>query len=98
MTMDRDSSGRCAMRNRLALALVAAVGWSMSCGAAEAPVGESAGGAPVQAPLPPEAEAAHQDLVSDRRGGRWLDEAVFTEISPVTVPEIGIALPPDQAP
>lgn len=46
---------------------------------------------------PPEAEAGHQDL--DRRESPeiWLDEAVFTEISPLTVPEVGIALPPDQA-
>jgi len=48
------------------------------------------------APLPPEAEAAYQDLLEDRRIDVWLDEAVFTEITPVMVPEVGIKLPPDQ--
>lgn len=52
-------------------------------------------------PLPPEAEAAHQDL-QGKSGARHssaensLDEAIFTEISPLTIPETGIALPADQ--
>jgi hypothetical protein len=92
----RDCSGRYAMRSRLVL-LLALLGLACPAAGAEAPGGEDgmfARSAPV--PLPPEAEAAHQDLVQDPHQERWLDEAVFTEISPITVPEIGIALPPDQ--
>jgi hypothetical protein len=53
------------------------------------------------APPPPEAEAAHQDLqgnsgASHANADRSEDEAIFTEISPLTIPEIGIALPADQ--
>ena len=58
---------------------------------AEAPMPQTA---PV--PVPVEAEAAHQDLKGDHRAPTALDEAIFTEISPLTIPEIGIALPPDQ--
>ncbi|MGE0622955.1 MAG: hypothetical protein AB7I04_06845 [Pseudomonadales bacterium] len=47
-------------------------------------------------PLPPEAEAAYQDLNADTREPVALDEAVFTEISPVTVPELGVRMPEDQ--
>ena len=52
-------------------------------------------------PLPPQAEAAHQDLQGKSGGARSkveesLDEAIFTEISPLTIPETGIALPADQ--
>ena len=47
-------------------------------------------------PLPPEAEAAHQDLIGTQTPVSWLDEAIFTEISPLTIPEVGVALPPDQ--
>ncbi len=46
--------------------------------------------------LPPEAEAPYQVLVEARQRVRWLDEAVFTDISPLTVPEKGIRLPEDQ--
>ena len=48
-------------------------------------------------PVPPEAESAYQDLVTDNVQEIWLEEAVFTEISPLTIPEVGIVLPPDQA-
>jgi hypothetical protein len=48
-------------------------------------------------PVPVEAEAAHQDLKAHDDEPKSLDEAIFTEISPLTIPEIGIALPPDQA-
>lgn len=92
----RDCSGRFATRSRLALLLVL-LGLACPAAGTEAPAGEDgmfAESAP--SPLPPEAEAAHQDLVQDLHEERWLDEAVFTEISPITVPEIGIALPPDQ--
>jgi hypothetical protein len=61
--------------------------------AAEAPPSEPL----MPEPVPPEAEAAYQDLVGDRTRPVQLDEAVFTDISPLTVPEIGVALPEDQA-
>jgi hypothetical protein len=51
---------------------------------------------PDPAPLPPQAEAADQDLKRRERERTPLDEAVFTEISPLTIPEVGIRLPPDQ--
>jgi hypothetical protein len=92
------------MCNRAILALLVVMGYSMSATGAEvpagdgAPAGEMTGADGVQTSLPPEAEAAHQDLIPDRRRQHRLDEAVFTEIWPVTVPEIGIALPPDQEP
>ena len=97
-------SGHCVMHadylpgNRLSrafhlLAIVAVLALS-SAGtatfAAEAPL-----------PVPPEAEAAHQDLRGNSGSGpsdseKQLDEAIFTEISALTVPEIGVALPADQ--
>jgi hypothetical protein len=46
--------------------------------------------------LPNAAEAAYQDLREGEGQEIWLEEAVFTEISPIAVPEVGIALPPDQ--
>ncbi len=92
------SSGRCAMhadrtvRMRLPGGLLVFVLLFPTFGAvaAEAPL-----------PPPPEAEAAHQDLKGnsgDRpsEGERSEDEAIFTEISPLTIPEIGVALPADQ--
>ena len=96
-------SGRCAMRtdltwmprrrNRtrlatvlLALCLPTATAWAAEAIPTDMGVG----------PLPPEAEAAHQDLIGSKTSDNWLDEAIFTEISPLTIPEIGIALPPDQ--
>ena len=99
------SSGHYAMRadrpNRLpraiCLTFVLAAGqlW-----AAEAPLLELTGSDNLLPP-PPEAEAAHQDLrgrdeASHSVAGKTLDEAIFTEISPLTIPEIGIALPVDQ--
>ena len=56
--------------------------------AAEAPV--------TPPPVPTDAEAAHQDLLRDDSREKSLDEAIFTEISPLTIPEIGIRLPEDQ--
>lgn len=55
-----------------------------------------AAGAEAPLPLPPEAEAAYQDLNAEILEPVALDEAVFTEISPVTVPELGVRLPEDQ--
>ncbi len=63
----------------------------MSATGAEAPGADSS-----PPPLPPEAEAAHQDLTGRDRAPQALDEAIFTEISPLTIPEIGITLPADQ--
>ena len=107
MMMVRSCSGRCTMRTEglnLALRCCLALGLSLALGtlpqdyaaAAEAPL---SGPMVVDAdplPLPPVAEAAHQDLKGEKRQTPWLEEAIFTEISPVTVPEIGIALPSDQ--
>ena len=42
-----------------------------------------------------EAEAAYQ-IVDGSSPERWLDEAVFTEISPLIIPDVGVALPEDQ--
>lgn len=105
------SSGRCVMRadcpavsralQGLALGLTLSL-VSLTGMAAEAPLAD-AGGSQSVLPLPPEAEAAHQDLLGKGSGarttsGKSLDEAVFTEISPLTNPEIGLALPADQEP
>ncbi len=93
MMMARESSGRSAMAGRRLLALLgllAAAGGH----AAEAP---EAPEAPVPPPLvSPEAEAPHQVVVESEQRVRWLDPAVFTDISPLTQPDIGIRLPPDQ--
>lgn len=97
MTPDHVCSGRCAMsadqRLRLLLGLVLLglllFGRGQGATAAEAPV-------PPPDPVPVEAEAPHQDLKAHERKDLWLDEAVFTEISPLTIPEQGVRLPEDQ--
>ena len=101
------SSGHCAMHadrpNHLLRALSLALLMMLTAGqlwAAEAPLPDLLAAESVL-PLPPEAEAAHQDLrgregASHSVAGKTLDEAIFTEISPLTIPEIGIALPADQ--
>ncbi len=61
------------------------------------PLTATAQEAPPPEPLPPQAEAAYQDLKAETREPVVLDEAVFTEISPLTEPELGIRLPDDQA-
>jgi len=77
------------------LAVLALSGSTLVHGAEALPLGfDDTNSAP--RPVPVEAEAAHQDLVSPEKQEIWLDEAVFTDISPLTVPEIGIALPADQ--
>ena len=85
-------------RQRLAgvfLAVLALSGSTAVHSAEALPLGfDGVNSAPL--PVPVEAEAAHQDLVSPEKQEIWLDEAVFTDISPLTVPEIGIALPADQ--
>jgi hypothetical protein len=60
---------------------------------AEAPL---AGSEMSPLPVPVEAEAANQDLIAVSTAPKLLDEAIFTEISPLTIPEIGITLPADQ--
>ena len=42
------------------------------------------------------AEATYLDLKADKARNRQMDEAIFTEISPLTVPETAIRLPDDQ--
>jgi len=95
-----NSYGRCAMRvdpgpyrhvlrallSVVLLSLPGACAWS-----AEAP---GAGSEPP--PVSVAAEASYQDLRDDSDAGKSLDEAIFTEISTLTIPEIGIALPEDQ--
>lgn len=60
--------------------------------AAEAPSTDA--GFPLD-PAAQEAEAAYQ-IVDVSTSERWLDEAVFTEISPLIIPDVGVALPEDQ--
>lgn len=79
-------------------ALVGVLAWlfSLTAHAAEAsPVAASLGS---EGPMPvaTEAEVPYQDSKDTHRFNTWLDEAIFTEISPVTAPEVGIALPDDQ--
>lgn len=94
------SSGHCVMRAERALrnaglrSLTAGLLLLLTGSAAfagEAPMPDAAPG-----PVPAEAEAAHQDMKGHDGAPPALDEAIFTEISPLTIPEIGIALPPDQ--
>ena len=94
------SSGHCAMlteptrgeirRRALMAGLLLLLTGSAALGG-EAPMPDAA---PV--PVPQEAEAAHQDMKGQDGAAPALDEAIFTEISPLTIPEIGIALPADQ--
>ena len=51
---------------------------------------------PPAEPIGPELEAPHQVAVEAKQRVRWLDPAVFTEISPLTLPDIGVRLPADQ--
>lgn len=100
----RNSSGRCAMRAEGPVAhghglslwqlLLNGVLLCLAAGSLRA-----AEAVPVPDPPlgpPPAVEAAQQDLNRARPVDTGLDEAVFTEISPLTIPEIGIALPLDQ--
>ncbi len=86
----RQRKQRIGFRSRFSAALfVLFLAWiSASAVAAEA--------AAPPPPVPPEAEAAHQDLLRGEDPEKSLDEAIFTEISPLTIPEIGIRLPEDQ--
>ena len=94
MTMDCDFSGRCVMRASIRLFLIGLGATCMLGQAAEAPPFESMGELSTES-VPIAAEASYQiALPSDK--GRMLDEALFTEISPVSVPEMGLRLPKDQ--
>lgn len=96
------SSGRCVLRTDLvhkACTLPVSVRTGvlllvLCLPAATASAAQAVGSDPPSPP--PEAEAADQDLTRRKSADRWLDEAIFTEISPLTIPEIGIVLPPDQ--
>ncbi len=95
--MPADQRPRSAFAQRLLLVLLLSCLSALGV-AAEAPFPEMGSNLP---PLPPEAEAAHQDLRNDPGSshtatGKALDEAIFTEISPLTIPEVGVALPADQ--
>ena len=79
--------GRCVMNTRYWL--VALVALISNVGA------RSASGDPAaEAPVSPQAEAAYQ---LEHRQQNWhLDPMVFTDLSPVSVPEVAIKLPADQ--
>lgn len=92
MHADRTSSARPSGRRLLS---VLATAFALSV------AGSPAVAAEAPPPVPPAAEAAHQDLRGNSGSERaesekHLDEAIFTEISALTVPEIGVALPADQ--
>lgn len=91
--MVRSSSGRSAtVASRAALALLLASGLVH---AAEAPDAPSSSDLPA-ALVSPEIEAPYQVARERPRQIRTLDPAIFTDISPLTVPDVGIRLPPDQ--
>ena len=90
---DRSFSGRCVIPAKALLVWLLTAG-CMAAWAQEAPMPAVE---PLPEPLPAEAEAPYQDLKSDRGRSLTLDEAIFTDISPLTAPEIGIALPEDQS-
>jgi hypothetical protein len=92
MMMVTRSSGHSAIavKWRVGICTLAA---ALSVNAAEAPV-------PVAPPpnllIPPEAEAPYQVVSEAEQKVRWLDSAVFTEISPLSVPDVAVKLPEDQ--
>ncbi len=96
--MDRKYSGRCNMyRSWLVVGLIGIAGW---VNAAEAPLPVATESfSPEQVSLLIDslsaAEAAFQ-LPLREDANDSLDPAVFTEIAPMTVPDIAIRLPKDQ--
>jgi hypothetical protein len=87
--MERNCFGHCAMNIRnWASVLVGFCGW-MATGYVN--------GDPVAAPpVDPSAEAAYQ-LEAGYVAADWrFDPTIFTDISPVSVPEVAIKLPEDQ--
>jgi hypothetical protein len=91
MTPARSFTGRCASATR-----TAAGGLLLTLALGSAPARSQEAVPPDPPPVPPAAEAAHQDLRDADARREALDEAIFTDISPLTVPEVGIALPADQ--
>ena len=89
-------SGRCAMFVRLkwcaCLVLFAVAADLHAQEAAPPPEPESVGPGRLAA----EAEAPYLVLKEWAQHVRWLDPAIFTDISPISEPERGIRLPPDQ--
>ena len=87
--MVSNCSGRCAMNTKPWLIWLVGLTGYLAVGLACAdPVPE--------APVDPEAEAAYQlEVVQNEQDWR-LDPMVFTDISPVSVPEVAIKLPDDQ--
>lgn len=64
-----------------------------SAAAAEAPVMPQSGAVEL---IPPQAEAPYQVAEEGEQKVRWLDPALFTEITPLTVPDVAVKLPEDQ--
>ena len=94
--MDRRYSGRFSMHLE-ALVWLAVLGLGSGVAqawGAEAPAGDT-GTETVPVTAVDQADAAYQ-VVDESWSRRWLDEAIFTEISPVIVPDVGILLPEDQ--
>ena len=46
--------------------------------------------------IPPAAEAPYQVIRETQQQVRWLDPTIFTEISPLSVPDVALKLPADQ--
>jgi hypothetical protein len=61
----------------------------------EAPDASASAGIPA-ALVSPEVEAPYEVARERTRQIRTLDPAIFTDISPLTVPDVGIRLPADQ--
>jgi hypothetical protein len=96
---DHRFSSRCVTPASVSISVVVGVGvlssvLCMTALGAEAALPPMVSESP--SPVPTEAEAPYQDSKGYSRSNRWLDEAIFTEISPVTAPEVGVALPDDQ--
>ena len=100
----RSFSGRCVMNRNwrqshptgarlLAVALILASAGASAQEAVPPPV--TAGADAAMRPSTA-AEASYQDLEAGEQPSATLDEAIFTEISPLSVPETAIKLPPDQ--
>ena len=89
-------SGRCAMFVRMkwfaCLVLIAAAVDLHAQEAAPPPEPEAVGPGRLGA----KAEAPYLVLKEWAQHVRWLDPAIFTDISPIPEPERGIRLPPDQ--
>lgn len=91
--MVRNSSGRSVtIASGVALALLLASG---ALRAADAPEVTPSSDLPASL-ASPEIEAPYEVARQRPRQIRTLDPAIFTDISPLTAPDVGIRLPPDQ--